>query len=77
MRSSFAILLMVAVAATAFSAPAVAVPVAPPADGEAPPAAVAVWHVDKPLPEELDLNGPELRRRVEALLAADRLAAVR
>jgi hypothetical protein len=75
MRSSFAILLVVAVAATAFAAPAVAAPVAPRADGEAPPEVVAVWHVDKPLPEELYLNGPELRRRVEALLAADRPAA--
>lgn len=45
--------------------------------GEAPPEAAAVWHVNKPLPEESYLNGPELRERVEAMLAADGAAAAR
>jgi hypothetical protein len=45
--------------------------------GEAPPEAAAVWHVNKPLPEESYLNGPELRERVEAMLAADGAASAR
>lgn len=38
---------------------------------DGPPEPVAVWHVNKPLPEERYINGDELRERVQALLSAD------